>query len=224
MSARVRAAIEQARAHQKFWDQPRRGDDVYIAMGDSAGLGVGSPDPLKGYVGLLSDRLAERTGRSIRVINFCVSGEKARDVLWRQVPRLEREPAPDYLTCIVGGNDVAFTRRWDQSAFRGTMQEIAAALPSHAVLGLVPSFGRLPVFERRVRMANRAIREVGSEFGLDVADIYTPTRAQGFRQHLANLSPDFFHPNADGYRLWADAIWPLIDPGRPGEETARQDD
>lgn len=210
MIDRFKQAKAQAREYQKYWHQPSpEGQQVYISMGDSTGLGVGSADPHSGYVGLIARQLEHLTGKSVRTINFCISGERAADMLRRQIPRLEREPAPDFLTCVIGANDVVSSRRWRQKEFKHTMEQIAAALPSHAILGLVPSFGFLPL-EYRVRSANEAITEVAAQRQLAVADLYSVTRDLWPRKIWRHVSRDFFHPNELGYQVWAQALWPLL--------------
>lgn len=222
MSNRIRAAIAQARSHQDFWGKGKTGELVYIALGDSTALGVGVEDPLQGYVGLLAARLADATGKTVRTINLAISGERSADLLRRQIPRFGSLPRPDFVTCVVGGNDVAFARRWNQEAFTSTIDSIAAGLPQHAVIGLVPSFGHSP-FEYRVRRANQAIRAAATNRGLAVADLYSPTRALWPFRYWKHTSRDFFHPNGRGHMLWTDAIWPHLETQAAALIPARSD-
>lgn len=207
------SVIRQARAYQEYWHAPTTGDLVYIVLGDSAALSVGAPDPQQGYVGLLSARLMRATGRSIRVINLAVSGERAADLLRRQVPRLKDLPDPHFVTCVVGGNDVAFHRfgrPYPVEAFTTSMTRIMEALPQHAIIGAVPSFGHWP-FENRVRQANDVIRRITRARGMAFADLYEASRPLWpFRYTASYVSRDLFHPNARGHRLWADALWPHL--------------
>lgn len=207
------SVIRQARAYQEYWHSPTAGELVYVVLGDSAALSVGAPDPLQGYVGLLSARLGRATGRSIRVINLAVSGERASDLLRRQIPQLDGLPQPDFITCLVGANDVAFHRLgrpYPVEAFTATMSRIVEALPRHAIVGAVPSFGYWP-FENLVKQTNDAIRRVTTAHGLAFADLYESTRPLWpFRYTAGYVSRDLFHPNARGHALWADAIWPHL--------------
>lgn len=62
----------------KHWAQPQQGTLTYVALGDSAGVGVGVDDPAQGYVGVIAKRLAETTGQTVRVVNLSVTGAKSR--------------------------------------------------------------------------------------------------------------------------------------------------
>lgn len=209
----IEGTIRQARSHQNYWHEPQSGEIVYIALGDSTAIGVGAPDPFQGYVGLLAARLGRATGRSIRTINLAVSGERTRDLLSRQIPRLDELPKPDFMTCVVGANDVAFaplTRRFDSRPFAANISAILAGLPQHAVVGNVPSFGIWP-YDGRVRRVNDLLEDGVTRNGLVLADLYSPTKQLWPWRYWRYASADFFHPNARGHKLWADVLWPLLE-------------
>jgi len=190
----------------EHWAQPQQGALTYVALGDSAGVGVGVDDPGQGYVGVIARRLAESTGGTIRVVNLAVSGAKARDVLDRQIPKLAEMPTPDFLTCVIGGNDVAWAGRFRADDFARDMEAISARLPDGAVMGSVPNFMHWP-FEHRARKANRAIQHAASQYGHAFADIHSPSTGLSFRSYMATFAGDGFHPNERGHELWADAVW-----------------
>ena len=50
------------------------GDLVYVALGDSAAQGIGASTSDNGYVGLVADRLRERTGNPVLGVNLSRSG------------------------------------------------------------------------------------------------------------------------------------------------------
>ncbi len=190
----------------RHWAQPQQGTLTYVALGDSAGVGVGVDDPTQGYVGVIAQRLAETTGETVRVVNLSVSGARSKDVLDRQIPKLAEMPAPDFVTCVIGGNDVAWTGVFRIDDFARDMEAIAARLPDGAVMGSVPNFMHWP-YENRARKANRAIQHAANHFGHAVADIHSPTMKLSFRGYMRTFAGDWFHPNEKGHALWADAIW-----------------
>lgn len=59
-------------------------------------------------------------------------------MLERQIPRLTGMPAPDFVTCVIGGNDVAWARVLDLEAFTQEIEAIAER-PKGAVIGSLPS-------------------------------------------------------------------------------------
>lgn len=206
MGRGIRRGRQQSRSHTAFWAQPQTGELTYVALGDSAGVGVGVDDPAQSYVGIVARRLAEQAGVSVRTVNLSASGAKAKDVLDRQLPVLEGMPAPDVITCVVGGNDVTWAPRFHLEEFASGVDAIAARLPRGAVIGSVPSFVHWP-HEGRARKANRAIEDAAQRHGHAYADIHGPTSALTLRSYLGTFASDWFHPNAKGHLLWADAVW-----------------
>lgn len=208
---RLLVSREQERVHARYWGIAQTGELTYAALGDSAGVGVGVDDLATSYVSRVAAALQDRSGKSVAIANLSVSGARAADVLEHQVPQLSDLSKPDHVTCVVGGNDVAWARRFDAKAFGQTISEIAAQLPRRSVLGLVPSFWHWP-YDARAKRANAAIESAAQNHGHFVANIYAKTKALGFRRYLGTLSKDFFHPNEHGYKLWAEAIIETLNP------------
>ncbi|MFC7455753.1 SGNH/GDSL hydrolase family protein [Brachybacterium sp. GCM10030267] len=211
MGTAIRLSQRQARDHAAYWARARAesGEITYLALGDSAAVGVGVDDPQQGYVGVVARRLAEATGRSVRTVNLAVSGARARDVLDDQIPCQTALPPPDHVTCVVGGNDVAWAPRFRAAEFAETMAAIAGALPANSVMGLVPRFGHWP-YEGRARRANRIIRDRADLQGHPVAEIHAYTTRIPLLRSVSLLAGDYFHPNAAGHELWADAVWEAL--------------
>lgn len=214
MGTAVRRSRNQSRHHTAHWAQPQEGTLTYVALGDSAAVGVGVDDPAQSYVGVVARRLAETTGEKIRVLNLAVSGSKARNVLRSQIPKLSAMPAPDVVTCVIGGNDVAWTRAFRAHDFALDMRAIAACLPEGSVMGLVPNFLHWP-YEGRARRANHAIREAANARGHAVADLYAATKGLSLRGYMRTFAGDYFHPNSTGHTLWAEAVWEQLTQNRP---------
>ena len=195
--------------HSAWWREQARqdGDLLYVVVGDSAAQGIGASLPQRGYVGIITARIRELTGRTTRVVNLSVSGARAREAIEVQLPRLAKLDA-DVLTVAIGANDIA---SFDPERFRREITTIVAALPKHAIIAEVPCFFFWPA-EGRARHANRILRDVAAARGLTVAPLHRRTRAQGpLLAALNQASQDFFHPNDRGYRVWASAFLPAID-------------
>lgn len=211
MGTLARKAGEQDRHHRAHWAEVHDGTSTYVALGDSAGVGVGVDDPARSYVGIIARRLAETTGHTVRTVNLSVSGATAKHVLDAQLPRLAELPTPHFVTCVVGGNDVAWARTFREGVFARDMHAIAALLPEKSVMGLLPRFVHWP-YKGRAEKANRAIREAASANDHTVADIHTATTRLSLRTYLGTFASDYFHPNEAGHALWADAVWPHLTP------------
>ncbi len=206
MGTGARRSREQSRRHANHWAKQEAGALTYVALGDSAGVGVGVDDPQHSYVGVIANRLAKSTGQTIRTINLSVSGAKATDLRQHQLLKLAEVPAPDFVTCVIGGNDVAWARHFRVENFARDLTAIAQRLPKGTTIGLVPNFIHWP-YEARATKANRIIRHAASQYGHRVADIHTATKELSFRGYMGTFAGDYFHPNATGHALWADAIW-----------------
>ncbi|NNC12022.1 SGNH/GDSL hydrolase family protein [Planctomonas sp. JC2975] len=182
------------------------GELLYVALGDSAAQGIGASRPEFGYVGILGDRIAARSGCSVRTVNLAVSGATVAQAVDYQVPRLEAR-RPDVVTVSIGANDIT---SWDATAFETALGTVFDALPPHAIVADLPCF-YLPHNERLVAEANRVVRRLAAARGLVVAPLHETTRRPGLFGVLTMFAGDRFHPNDRGYRVWASAFAPLVD-------------
>ncbi len=177
------------------------GELLYVALGDSAAQGVGADVPQEGYVGLLADDLARRTGRSVRVLNLSVTGARVADVLARQLPRLAGLH-PDLVTLDIGANDAG---RTPIATFRRTFDAVCGDLPAGSYVADVPRFGGLYALPRQgaaVRFSLVAREIVASHPALKGVAIEHATQHLGFFGYAG----DTFHPSSAGYRKWAAAF------------------
>ena len=193
--------------HSQWWRDhaKRKGELLYVAIGDSAAQGIGASEPSRGYVGILADHIRLSTGRTVRVINLSVSGATVELAVRDQLPRFVKL-SPDVVTVAIGANDIAL---WDAAVFETGIRRIFAVLPDHAIVADLPCF-HLPHNERKVAEANRILRMVAAEFGLTVVPLHATTKRQGIRSIATQFANDFFHPNDRGYRVWAEAFLPEL--------------
>ncbi len=190
------------------------GELLYVALGDSAAQGIGASAPAAGYVGLLAERIAAVSGRSVRVVNLSVSGAKVADVLADQIPRLQ-VLSPDILTLDIGSNDI---RRFDEVSFTRDTRALMSVLPPRTIVADVPCFygGRS---EERALLAARIMREAASARGHTVVELHAATEARRDARERNDFALDLFHPNDSGYRVWAAAFIPAVE-ARARELTA----
>ncbi len=201
----------------EYWAEPRgeAGGLLYVALGDSAAQGIGASEPARGYVAVVAQRLRDRTGRPVQVINLSRSGARISDVLDTQVAALSaigREP--DLITVAIGGNDV---RAYDRSTFAAQADRLTTALPAGSFVADAPYFmhGR---WERDAQQAADLLTASTTARGLRPVPLHEALRAQGSGAMLTQFAADWFHPNDRGHRVWADAFWGQIVRGcAPGE-------
>ena len=189
---------------------------VYVAMGDSTGVGVGARKG-GGYVSRLFERLArERPGS--RLVNLCVSGATTGDVLRGQVGRVGAA-GPGLVTLGIGINDA--TRQATPEQFRRNYEEIARRLREEtrapAVISNIPDVSyapRVPAFlrdeaRRRIEALNEAIDSVSRAYRFTLVDAFGFSR-EVIPRHPEFFSADGFHPSDEGYEFWAVKTWPAV--------------
>ena len=179
------------------------GELTYVALGDSAAQGIGASRPQNGYVGIIADRLAAKTGKTIRVVNLSVSGAKIQDVIDKQIPQL-KQYRPDFVTIEVGANDVV---AFNAQTFREHFNILAPQLPANTVVANMPNFGGRISRVQAVNSANAIVASAAATYHLRVADLYTATKS---RDTPLNYAADFFHPSNRGYKNWANAFWAVL--------------
>jgi lysophospholipase L1-like esterase len=193
-------------AHHVYWRERGRADPdavLYVALGDSAALGIGASQPERGYVGLLAAEIADLTGRRVRVRNLSIDGATLDVCLREQLPRLAGLH-PVVCTVGIGANDVW---TFEPARFRSELERICEALPPGAIVAELPSFSIVPV-AGRVRRANRIVHDVAEQHGFWVAPLHATTSLGGLADALLGAAGDLFHPNDRGHRRWAEAFRP----------------
>jgi lysophospholipase L1-like esterase len=191
------------------------GPIIYVALGDSTGVGVGAKDG-GGYVARLFKRLEAKKPRS-RLENLCVSGATTEDLIRGQ---LEKGVAlhPDLVTVGIGINDIGhgltveqFAKNYDQilSTLKKTKATIVVTnIPDISTAPQIPSSMRSE-YQRRIDTFCKRLEEIAEKHGVTVFDVYTITK-QELPSHPEYFSADGFHPSDQGYELWASQMWPTV--------------
>lgn len=182
---------------------------VLVALGDSAAQGVGASAVEHGYVPVLARRIAEHTGRTVRVINLSVSGAVSGDVVSGQLPLLHALPVkPDLVTLDIGGNDVVFPGHTVET-FTASLDRILTDLPAGSFVADVP-WVPLPGMRRLSEDLADAAVPLIVKHGHHHVGLHELTRTFGVVGYRQYLAADWFHPNDVGYLGWADAFWQAI--------------
>lgn len=191
---------------------------VYVALGDSTGVGVGARKG-GGYVARLFERI-ERERPGSRVVNLCVSGARTNDLLRHQLPRVAAL-RPTLVTVGIGINDL--TNLVPAADFEANFDEIVSRLRDDApaarvVLSNLPDISPAPVVPaamradavRRIKLFNEIVARVAARYrGVRVADAYHSSR-EVIAAHPEFFCEDGFHPSAEGYEYWAKLLWPAV--------------
>ncbi len=189
-----------------------------VLLGDSGALGVGVDLAGDTVGGRLAELLsAEPGGRRVELSCVAVTGSRSVD-LATQVARALLGQPPDVAVILVGANDVTGLRRPAESATHlgaavRRLREAGVAV----VAGTCPDLGAARAFapplrqilgyaaRRTARAQLQAVRAAGGT-AVDLGRTTGPV----FRADAGTLCRDGFHPSADGYRVWAHALYPAV--------------
>jgi len=193
----------------------KAGPIVYVALGDSTGVGQGASNG--GYVDRMFRKL-ERQRPGSHLINLCVSGATTIDLVRDQLDE-GIVADPDLVTLGVGINDIGhglslqeFARNY-QSILDRLKKEthaivVVTNIPDISSSPRIPSAMRAE-YQRTIDQFNQKLREIATTSGVIVFDIYSITREQ-LTAHPEFFSADGFHPSDAGYEMWAEQMWPTL--------------
>ena len=153
-----------------------------------------------------------------KVLNFGVSGERTEHILWRIDHAPMDKISPKMVVVMIGTNNVGHGTNTPEQTLPGIemiVERFRALYPEAKIL-LMAVFPRGAAASDPLRRAVETINEglearygagrAGGVTYLDIASLFlTP---EGFLP--AELMPDFLHPSAAGYQLWAAAMEPYI--------------
>ncbi|GAB2598913.1 hypothetical protein Aab01nite_75100 [Paractinoplanes abujensis] len=193
-----------------------------VLLGDSAAIGVGVEWLSETVGGHLARLLAEGNGetgeRHVLLSSVGVAGSRSSD-LATQVARALLGDRPDVAVVLVGAHDATSLRSPEESAAQlGTAVRRLRDAGVRVVVGTCPDLGALRAIApplRQVagvlgrRMAKAQAKAVTAAGGA-VVDLGDKTGAV-FRADAGTLCYDGFHPSADGYRVWAHALYPAVE-------------
>lgn len=197
-------------------DENKGAPIVYVALGDSTGVGVGAREG-GGYAARLFERI-EHVRPGSRLVNLCVSGATTGDVLRAQVGRVG-EAMPSLVTVGIGINDLVrqatpeqFAHNFEEIATRLRAQTdapvVVSNLPDISHAPAVPAFLREEA-RRRLILFNERIADAAARHRLHLADAFEKS-AEVIPAHPEFFSPDGFHPSDEGYEFWAFEMWPAV--------------
>jgi lysophospholipase L1-like esterase len=126
---------------------------------------------------------------------------------------------PTFVTLGIGINDLGhgltperFARNFEAIVKRLTTQTSARVvvtnLPDISFAPVIPASERDRT-RRRIELFNEKLEEIARRYGLSVVDVYSETH-RVIPTHPEFFSDDGFHPSAEGYRYWADTMWPAV--------------
>lgn len=189
----------------------------YLALGDSYTIGVGASNEHHNFPTLLSRKVSAATGRLVRLANPAVDGFTTDDLIRNELDHLEAL-GPDYVTVLIGANDIARGRSraeyqgslvwiYDVIAARGLppVRVAAISIPDWSAAPAAVRFGRPDQLRLVIDGFNALAQAEASARGFLWVDLSELSRSRIGDDGW--LSPDGLHPGDEQYSAWAEAIW-----------------
>lgn len=148
-----------------------------------------------------------------RVHNMGWSGETVEGLLGRIELIIRQCPNPDFIFIMSGTNNIAMEETDFTSAYRQIIDKLKKALPAtriciHSLPPIMISWFDPELAPR----ANRKLRTLADETGIDFIDVYQLFQQGGVNQCLVE---DGVHISDQGYAIWSAAIAKMIGSGLP---------
>ncbi len=189
---------------------------VYVAVGDSTGIGLGARNG-GGYVDRLFARVKQKRPGST-LLNLSAAGATTADALDKQLPRMDGTRETLFTVCI-GLNDLLRGREAEQ--FAGDYEALITRLGQtggRIVVANLPDVASAPgmkgkadeAFRSRLVQFNKAIEQIAGRHKVTLVDLYESS-GNTFRAHPEFFSSDGLHPSDMGYAYWADTMWPAVE-------------
>ena len=147
-------------------------------------------------------------------LNLGIGGDQTQYVLWRLDHGNLEGLHPKLAVVMIGTNNAGSGNSSKEIAdgVKAVVDKLRAKVPDCKVLVLA-IFPRDPVATGRLRKVNDAANEMIAKFA-DSQNVFYLDINQKFLGADGSLSkdimPDFLHPNAKGYEIWATAIEPTV--------------
>lgn len=200
-----------------------------VYMGDSVTFGQ-HVDPKHIWTTLVSEKLTEQyrdTAVNILSLNRGVSGETTRMGLER-FPEDVQNHRPDLLVLQFGLNDCNCwltdlgLPRVSEAAFRANLKEMIERArrfgTEHVVLG-----NNYPTLRYKVMLSGEPYEQANERYSIIVREVarettvhFCDTRGAFLKYDKKDLErfllpfPDQLHLSAEGHRIYAETLWPLI--------------
>lgn len=188
-------------AHESFLKRGKQPIGI-LFLGDSITAGWGRAKPV----------WDEHYGKHDPA-NFGIGGDRTQHVLWRIANGELDGIHPKVLVLMIGTNNIGYPPDQIIKGDLKIVEEIHKKLPDTKLLllGIFPR-GAEPNNPARakIKTVNAALAKLDDGKKTRYLDI-----GNKFLDASGNLPkeimPDFLHPNAEGYKIWADAMQPLLD-------------
>ena len=187
----------------------------FVALGDSYTIGT-AVDSAERWPNQLVDRIPELE----LVGNLAVNGYTSADLLTDELPQVDRLQ-PELVSLLVGVNDVV--QGVSDTQYAGTVAVIleellirlpprrivAVATPDYTVTPMGAEYGEPSARSDAIVRINAILREACEQRAIRfVPEVFEISEVA--RDDPAMVADDGLHPSGAQYRMWVDAIEPVV--------------
>jgi lysophospholipase L1-like esterase len=151
----------------------------------------------------------------LKAANFGIGGDMTQNLLWRMENGAVEKLDPQVVVIMIGVNNFLRYNASPQEVFTGVKAVVEKSLhdyPNAQIVlnGIFPyeQSGKHPNREK-VKQANALIKNLGDYPRVEFHD-FGPSLLEENGDLSREIMPDFLHPNAKGYAIWADALLPVV--------------
>jgi len=189
--------------HESFLKRGKDGKIGVLFLGDSI---------TEGWAGKGKDVWTKTYG-ALDPANVGIGGDQTQHVLWR-IDNGELDGiSPRVVVLMIGTNNIGYPAEDIARADTKIVEEIHQKLPDTKLLllGIFPRAAAASDPRRaKIKAVNAELAKLddGSKTRyLDIGDKFLSPDGSLSK----DIMPDYLHPNAKGYQIWADAMQPLLD-------------
>jgi len=186
--------------HRRFLSEAKKGDIDLLFLGDSITQGWGNNDVWKRFYG------------PRKSANFGIGGDGTQHVLWRiqngELDGIE----PKVVVLMIGTNNSGSSTPLEiAQGITVIVGEVRRQLPRTRVLllGIFPRGQKPSAVRERLKSVNQQIARLDNGSHVRFLDL-----EKAFLDEDGTISPkimpDYLHLSRQGYRIWADAMEPLL--------------
>ena len=197
--------------------QLANGPIVYVAMGASDAVGVGSTQPgSQGYVPLLAGHLPKGS----HVVNLGISGIRLHEAMQKELP-VALSVGPKLITIWLVANDFVGGVPYDSymQDLDSLLKQLHSGTQAKIVMANLPDLTLLPALSHssttkkaqvsgEIQRWNTRIAALANQYGVVQVDLYS--HKSQLTAHPEYVSGDGFHPSPAGYVQLSNYFWTAI--------------
>jgi len=149
--------------------------------------------------------------------DFGISGEKTENTIWHITNGALDGIDPKAVVIMIGTNNIGHfkdeTPEWTAGGVKKIITIVEEKLPKAKILllGVFPRDVKASGMRKKVEDINEIIKtyaDPGKVTYLDIGAKFLDDKGELPK----DIMPDKLHPNAKGYQIWYDAMWPTLEP------------